>query len=118
MSTDYSSWPIAKLKKEAAKIEKAIKTKESRERKDVLAELKAVARRSGFDLKELVKTDASGSSKPVKSTGKRKTKKRAPAKVKYKNPANPSDTWTGRGRKPNWVTAHLAKGGQLDDLSV
>ena len=39
------------------------------------------------------------------------------AKVKYRS-ADGSLTWSGRGRKPKWVTAHLEKGGKIEDLSV
>lgn len=38
--------------------------------------------------------------------------------AKYANPANPEQTWTGRGRKPEWVIAHLSNGGSLDDLAI
>lgn len=41
----------------------------------------------------------------------REGKRRNPARPKYRNPADPSQTWTGRGRKPHWVSAYLlAKG--------
>ena len=29
---------------------------------------------------------------------------RAPGVAKYRNPANPDQTWTGRGKKPGWLT--------------
>lgn len=28
---------------------------------------------------------------------------RRKGKAKYRNPANPEQTWTGRGKKPNWL---------------
>lgn len=34
----------------------------------------------------------------------------------YKNPENPWEEWSGRGRKPKWVTDALAAGKTLDDL--
>ncbi len=37
---------------------------------------------------------------------------------KYRNPDNPAETWTGRGRKPRWVVAALEKGLTLDDLRI
>ncbi|MCC6135011.1 MAG: H-NS histone family protein [Candidatus Contendobacter sp.] len=30
-------------------------------------------------------------------------KRRAPGVPKYRNPANPEQTWTGRGKKPGWL---------------
>lgn len=30
-------------------------------------------------------------------------RKRAPGKPKYRNPADPTQTWTGRGKRPGWM---------------
>ncbi|SLN15163.1 DNA binding protein, nucleoid-associated [Aquimixticola soesokkakensis] len=38
--------------------------------------------------------------------------------AKYRNPADSSQTWTGRGRKPNWVIAALDAGKTLDDMAI
>ena len=37
---------------------------------------------------------------------------------KYRNPNNPQETWTGRGRKPRWVVALLEQGYTLDQLKI
>ncbi|RME59368.1 H-NS histone family protein [Candidatus Parcubacteria bacterium] len=37
---------------------------------------------------------------------------------KYRNPDNPAETWTGRGRKPKWVEEALNQGKTLDDLLI
>src|SRR6266852_9567685 len=37
---------------------------------------------------------------------------------KYSNPAEPSETWAGRGKQPRWLTAQLRSGKQLDDLRI
>ncbi len=38
--------------------------------------------------------------------------------ARFANPDDPSDTWTGRGRKPNWVLARLKKGQKLEDFAI
>lgn len=38
--------------------------------------------------------------------------------AKFANPANPSETWTGRGRQPNWLTAKLKNGAKLEDFAL
>ena len=38
--------------------------------------------------------------------------------AKYANPANPEQTWTGRGRKPEWVIAHISNGGSIEDMAI
>jgi DNA-binding protein H-NS len=37
---------------------------------------------------------------------------------KYRNPAEPSETWTGRGKQPRWLTAQLESGKRLDDFRI
>lgn len=37
---------------------------------------------------------------------------------KYRNPAVPSETWSGRGRQPHWVSALLASGVLLEDCRI
>ncbi len=37
---------------------------------------------------------------------------------KYRNPANPSETWAGRGLKPRWLTAALKSGKKLEHFSI
>ncbi|WP_341742911.1 H-NS histone family protein [Azonexus hydrophilus] len=41
--------------------------------------------------------------------------------AKYANPANPSETWTGRGAKdkrPKWVLDYIANGGKIEDCLI
>jgi DNA-binding protein H-NS len=37
---------------------------------------------------------------------------------KYQNPKNTEQSWSGRGRKPAWVQAHLDAGGELKSLEA
>jgi DNA-binding protein H-NS len=37
---------------------------------------------------------------------------------KFKNPQDPSQTWSGRGKQPRWIAELLAVGGQLDDFRI
>jgi DNA-binding protein H-NS len=41
-----------------------------------------------------------------------------PVLPKYRNPEKPSETWTGRGRRPIWIHAQLSLGTHLEDLMV
>ncbi|QHO77808.1 histidinol phosphate phosphatase [Bradyrhizobium sp. CCBAU 051011] len=38
--------------------------------------------------------------------------------VKYRNPDQPSETWTGRGKQPRWLVAQLKLGKRIDDFRV
>ena len=37
---------------------------------------------------------------------------------KYRNPEQPTETWSGRGRKPTWVVGQLKSGKRLQDLAI
>ena len=37
---------------------------------------------------------------------------------KFRNPDAPSETWSGRGKKPRWINEHLRRGKKLEDLLI
>ena len=96
---------LKELKELQIQVARAIASYESRKRKEAVAALEESARQHGFNLPDL-----------VESLGT--VRKRKPANAKYANPANPSETWTGRGRKPRWIEAALASGKSIDDLLI
>ena len=104
MSIDINSLSLKELKDLQSQVAKAIASFEDRKKKEAIAELEEIARAKGFSLAEL--------------TGASVARKRAPASAKYANPADASDTWSGRGRKPRWFVAALASGQQPEDLAV
>jgi DNA-binding protein H-NS len=104
----------------------------ARKRKTALAKRKpagtvrrkvaALAKSEGYTIEELFGAGgararaATKAAKPRKSATKgRKLGKVAP---KYRNPAKPSETWTGRGRQPRWMAAEVAKGKKPDDFLI
>lgn len=100
--TNLEALSVKELKKLQKDTERAIASFEDRKRADALAELEAVAQSHGFKLADLV--------------GGKKAKVAAPAK--YKHPENPSLTWSGRGRQPNWIKDGLASGKSLGDFAI
>lgn len=47
-----------------------------------------------------------------------KGKVRAKVKPKYRNPADKTATWSGRGKRPRWFSAALAAGKKEKDLLI
>jgi DNA-binding protein H-NS len=41
-----------------------------------------------------------------------------PVLPKYKNPGQPSETWSGRGKQPRWLSAQLKSGKKLDAFRI
>ena len=70
-----------------------------------LTEMQRLAAESGLSLAEIM-------GKPGKKNSK------APISAKYANPADPSQTWSGRGRKPLWLNTLLAEGNPLESLEI
>jgi DNA-binding protein H-NS len=54
--------------------------------------------------------------KVIVPSGKRRP---YPAVVpKYRNPDDPAETWSGRGKRPRWLAALLKSGKQIDDFRI
>ena len=43
---------------------------------------------------------------------------RAPGKPKYRNPNDPDQTWTGRGKRPDWLAKIVEAGTPLESLLI
>ncbi|SEB06908.1 DNA-binding protein H-NS, partial [Rubrimonas cliftonensis] len=94
----------AELKKLEKDVGKAIANFEERQKAEARAEAEAVAKKFGFVLGDLVETSDS--------------KKKTVPEAKYRHPENPLVTWSGRGRKPGWISEGLAAGKKLEDFAI
>ena len=47
-----------------------------------------------------------------------KDKKKKPVAAKYADPEHSERTWSGRGRKPNWLVAALESGRSIEDFAL
>lgn len=101
---DYSTMTVTQLKAEIVKLEKLIAVKTKETETQLLEELREKCAANGIDFESLV---ASARKPPKKKS-----------QAKYKNPQNPSESWSGRGKKPNWVIEFLNSGGKLENLVV
>ncbi len=88
--------------------------KQSEEKKSkLLKKVKSLVEAEGMSMDTLLFDSAN---KSKKTPSGRPVRKVAP---KYANPKDPSQTWTGRGRKPLWVVAHLnKKTAKITDLAI
>jgi DNA-binding protein H-NS len=55
---------------------------------------------------------------PGKGATARKRRPYPSVLPKYRNPKEPSETWSGRGKQPRWLQMELSLGKQLDDLLI
>jgi DNA-binding protein H-NS len=55
------------------------------------------------------------------SNGNDRPQRRRPypkVQPKYRNPDRPSETWSGRGKQPRWVSDLLQSGKNIEDLLI
>jgi DNA-binding protein H-NS len=88
-----------------AKIAKAKSAAREKAKSDIKDRIDRLVEGSGFTVAELYGFAARG-------------RGRSKSAAKYANPENKSETWTGRGRKPNWLVARLKKGAKIDDFAI
>lgn len=83
----------------------------------VKKELAAVAKKAGYTLAEIF---GGNGAKAPKTRAPRKSGPKKGGKVppKYRNPANPQETWSGRGKPPRWMAAEIAKGKKPEDFLI
>ena len=104
MNIDLNSMSLKDLKDLQSSVNKAVNGFEDRKRKAALSQVEEAARALGFTLSEL--------------TGTAAPRKRSPAMPKFANPANASETWSGRGRKPRWFAAALKAGKKPEQMAI
>ena len=90
----------------------------------VRSKLTQLARAEGYSIEELFGGAAGrgeGATRGPKA-GKTATRKSAAkgSKVapKYRNPDNPAETWSGRGKQPRWLAAYTGQGRSLDEFKI
>ncbi|HYE38000.1 H-NS histone family protein [Methylocaldum sp.] len=85
--------------------QKALKEKKENKRKEVMTKIKELAASIGVNVDITEGTKASG-------------RKGSKVPIKYQNPNNLSQKWTGRGMKPKWLQTLIEQGHRLEDFEV
>ena len=101
-TVDLSKLSLEELQALARDIETEIVSRREADRERVLSQMRELAASLGLTLEEVVKGE----------------RNRGTILPKYRHPANPVLTWSGRGKRPAWVNEALAAGMSMDDLAV
>ena len=94
-SKNIENMSYAELTAMQARIERAKAERQSADRAALKQQMTEMAKKHGFDMRELFDGR--------KGKGK--------VAIKYRDPSNAANTWTGRGRMPRWMTT-ATKGGK------
>ena len=100
---------IEELLKERAAIDAQIDQARTQARAAAFSEIERILDTTGITIQELQQHLA---------TKGGADKKRAAAVAKYIDPANPKNTWSGRGRPSKWLQAYLDSGKKLEDFLI
>ncbi|MFN7835846.1 MAG: H-NS family nucleoid-associated regulatory protein [Burkholderiaceae bacterium] len=107
--SNISSMSLAELQQLKSEVEAEIERRSAKTA--AIEELKKMAAHSGVRLEDLM-VEMGG-------TGKIKVKRElGPAPIRYRHPTNSALTWSGRGKRPKWVTEAMASGYSLEKLRV
>jgi DNA-binding protein H-NS len=106
---DLSNLSLGDLRNLQEQIKQEMKKREQEEVQKAREQILAIAQSVGIPVKDLISTAGRGQ----KSGGG--TGSVAP---RYRNPADASQQWTGRGRQPKWVKEWVEGGKELDQLRV
>lgn len=72
----------------------------------------------GYTIAELFGGKSATQASPAAKKAPRKGRKLGKVPPKYRNPAKPSETWTGRGKHPRWMAALVKKGKKPEDFLI
>lgn len=106
---DFKSMTPEQLATLAQKIESARAEVDRAHREKTKRDVLELIRAAGYHSIDELFTPAASSS------GRGRRSAIAP---KFRNPANPSQTWAGRGKRPRWFSDALAAGASEDSLRV
>ena len=103
--TDLDKMTFAELRELLARVEVAMIERQAEEKRELREKLQALAAASGFTVTQLFE-------------GSKGRGTKGPAVVKYRNPKDHSQTWSGRGRKPGWLNEAVGKGAKIESFEV
>jgi DNA-binding protein H-NS len=106
---DLSNMSLGDLRNLQEQIKQEMKQREQQEVQKAREQIIAIAQSVGVPLKDLIATGGRGAKAGTKSGS---------VAVRYRNPDDESQQWTGRGRQPKWVKEWVEGGKSLDKLRV
>ena len=113
MKPNLKSMTRKELEKLKADVENAIDKIAAKDKKAAIAAAEKAAAAHGFSLAEIT-----GDASPTPNRRKARTGPKKPSVPKYRNLENPEQTWTGKGRQPDWFKSAIAAGKSPDAMEI
>jgi DNA-binding protein H-NS len=96
-SSGLDDMSYAELSQMQVRIERLKIEKQTAERAALRERIRSMVKEAGFEIKDIFGAGGKG---------------KGSVAIKYRDPENPQNTWTGRGRMPRWLAA-ATKGGKV-----
>lgn len=103
MAKELDRMTLRELKELELKVQRARASVQDRSRSELRKKVETMIAEAGFKVTDIF--------------GGRGGKGRTVA-AKYANPDDPSETWTGRGRKPRWLNAKVQEGAKIEKFLI
>jgi DNA-binding protein H-NS len=97
-------------------IQARIEEKRRQSLKNLTQKLQEIVVDAGFTMADVL-SEFTHTIHPLKR-GAGKTTVRTPAQPKYRNPHNAEQTWTGRGKRPNWFNSAISNGTSAESMLI
>ncbi|MEP5728419.1 MAG: H-NS histone family protein [Sulfitobacter sp.] len=114
MTTDLKQMSRKQLEKHLKDVQKALQNVQARDRRQAKKAAEKAAAEFGFSLDDL-------SDRAPAPTKARKTKVKSPktkSVPKFANPNDPKQTWTGKGRRPDWYRDAVDQGISPEAMAI
>lgn len=103
---DLSKYSTAQLRALEVEVIEALKTQHFLSVSKAREQILHIARNAGLSVKQLHAIKAPATTKEAK------------VKAKYRNPDDPVQQWSGRGRQPAWIKEWIASGKSIEDAKI
>ena len=105
MTTNLQELSETELASVIDNAQKALRDRQEGKRKEGIAKIREIAAAIGVNVE-------------ITEIGKSSTRRGGKVAVKYQNPANPANKWTGRGMKPKWLRELVEQGHQVEEFAI
>ncbi len=106
MSENIATLSEDELAELIANASKELEAKRHGKKRETLNKIKELAASIGMHVEI-----SEGEKKPTSRKG-------TSVPVKYRDPGNSKNAWTGRGMKPRWLTAYLDQGRSMEEFKI
>ena len=101
---DYEKMSVKELRNLQERISDALGKAQIKRKTELLAKIQTMVEKEGFTMDDLF--------------GNKKGARKTVGIPKFRNPNDPSQTWTGKGKRPSWLNELLAKGHKKEEFLI